>query len=96
MIEKEAFSCDKSKFVFDTNNKIADLNFRDTVYRSLLNKINLKNEHKKKLEDLGLTKSYIEDYNFKSIPTKKFTSRIISYNLSKNFDLAWNTWFFSK
>lgn len=88
LLEKEAFSCDKSEFVFDTNNKIADLNYRDTVYRSLLNTINLKNDHKKKLEDLGLTESYIEDYNFKSIPTKKFASRIISYNLSKNFDLA--------
>lgn len=88
LLEKEAFSCDKSEFVFDTNNKLADLNYRDTVYREFLDKIRLKPEHRNKLESLGLTKSYIEDYKFKSIPSEKFASLLISHNLSKKFDLA--------
>lgn len=88
LLEKEAFSMDKSQFIIDTNNKIANIEYRDMVYREFLNKLKLSAMHKKRLEHLGLCKSYINDYLFKTIPTAKFSPLIICNNLSHEFELA--------
>jgi len=88
LVSKEAFSMDKSNFTYETNNKIADLDYRNMVYKEFLNMLNLSTEHSRKLELLGLCKSYIKDYNFKSIPKSKFSELIIAHNLSKKFNLS--------
>lgn len=88
LVEKEAFSMDRSNFIINTNNELADIEYRDMVYRDFLNRLNLSTKHKRKLESLGLCKSYIKDYLFKTIPTSKFAPLIICNNLLHKFELA--------
>lgn len=88
LLEREAFSMDKSDYVPDTNNKLADLDKRNIVYTDFLNRLKLSAEHEKKLESLGLCKSYINDYKFKTIPTGFFAPLVISHYLNKQYSLA--------
>ena len=49
------------------NNPVKDEYYRDTVYRSFLEKLQLSNAHLKKLKDMKFTDEYIRDNLFKSI-----------------------------
>lgn len=96
LIQKEPFSMDKSNFIINANNELTDIEFRDMVYRDFLNRLNLSTKHKRKLESLGLCKSYIKDFLFKSIPSDKFSALIICHNLSKKYNLAGIPGFFQQ
>ena len=70
LLEREAFSVNRSKYTIDTNNQIIDIDTRDTTYKAFLEKLELSSDHKRVLLEYGFPETYLIRNNFKSIPDK--------------------------
>lgn len=88
LLDKECFSIDASNIVISPVNAIADIEIRDKVYREFLDMLSLDAKHQQYLKDIGLLNSSIKDNLYKSIPKNYIKRRLISYNLSKKFNLC--------
>ncbi len=87
LLLREFFSIDKSRIEIIHTNEIADIDYRNKVYTEFLNMLNLNIKHKKYLKGLGFTDRSIIQCNFKSIPTKSISRKIICNNLKRKYNL---------
>lgn len=93
LLEKQCFDVNRSNYTIDTNNEIADIERRDTVYRAFLNELKLSVEHRRLLLDYGFPQAYINSHNFKSVPkkpknVKETIKRKMLMHYMKNYDLS--------
>ena len=87
LISREFFSIDKSQFEIIPINEMADVEYRNKVYLEFLSMLKLDIDHKKYLQSLDFTDSSIENCNFKSIPDKIISRKIICSNLKRKYNL---------
>ena len=87
-MDRECFSIDKSKIEISPINELADVNLRDKVYREFLEMLDLDIKHRRYLENLGFLKSSIENGMYKSIQKSYVKRRLLTYKLSKKYNLA--------
>lgn len=88
LLERECFSINREHLEISPINLLADVQVRDKVYREFLNMLKLDEKHKKYLKNLGLLESSIDLQMYRSIPKKYIKRRLISYALSKKYNLA--------
>lgn len=96
LLERECFSQDKSHIEISPINLLADVEIRDAVYRKFLSMLKLNYKHRKYLTDIGFLNSAIEDNLYRSVPKDYIKRRLISYNLSKEFNLCGIPGFFQE
>lgn len=96
LLERECFSLNKSSIEISPINLIADVEIRDAVYRDFLSMLRLEPQHKRYLSRIGLLNSTIEDNLYKSIPKNYIKRRLISYSLSKKYNLCGIPGFFQE
>ena len=88
LMNREFFSIDKSKVEIIPINEIADIESRNLVYTEFLEMLRLDIKHKKKLQSLNFTNTSIQECNFKSIPKKSVTRKVICNKLKNKYNLA--------
>lgn len=88
LLDRECFSPNKSHIEISPINLLADIETRDAVYRDFLSMLKLDTSHRRYLENTGLLKSSIDDGMYKSIPKKYIKRRLVTYSLSKKYNLA--------
>lgn len=96
LLERECFSPNKSPIEISPINLLADIKLRDAIYREFLGMLKLESNHKKYLKNIGFLESSIETDLYRSVPKNYIKRRLVSYSLSRKFNLARNTWFFSR
>ena len=96
LLDRECFSDSKSHIEISPINVLADVELRDTIYRAFLNMLQLDTKHKKYLENIGYLTTTIEDNLYKSIPKNYIKRRLISYSLSKKYNLSGIPGFFQE
>lgn len=88
LLDRECFSIQKSNITISPINEIADIDKRDAVYRTFLNMLKLERIHKSVLNELGFLDSTIKEQMYRTVPKKSVHKRLISYRLSKIYDLS--------
>lgn len=92
---------DDGTFVInESNNKLADEDVLDVVYREMLSLLTLNKSHRKDLYRRGLSDEAIEKYLFKSVPGKIQGQKIAAQLINKGYSLlgvpgfytSYNTW----
>ena len=96
LLQRECFSQDKASLKIIHTNMIADVYFRDKIYRRFLGMLKLDPQHKKILKELGFLDSSIENGLYKSIPKNYIKRRLVTNALSKEFNLAGTPGFFQE
>ena len=96
LIERECFSVNRSPIEISPINLLADIKLRDAVYREFLGMLKLEGNHKRYLRNMGFLDTSIEIDLYKSIPKNYIKRRLIANCLSKKYNLARNTWIFSR
>lgn len=96
LLERECYSLDKSHIEISPINLIADIKVRDQVYREFLSMLKLEPQHKRYLKGLGLLDTSIENGLYRTVPNKYIKRRLVCSNLARRYNLARNTWFFSR
>ncbi|HCQ55034.1 MAG TPA: hypothetical protein DIU30_01635 [Clostridiales bacterium] len=87
-MDRECFSIQKSNITISPINEIADIDKRDTVYRTFLNMLKLEKSSRLALNRLGFLNSTIEEQMYRTIPNKNIHRRLIAHRLSKIYDLS--------
>lgn len=88
LLDRECFSIQKSNITISPINEIADIDKRDTVYRTFLNMLKLEKSSRLALNRLGFLNSTIEEQMYRTIPNKNIHRRLIAHRLSKIYDLS--------
>ena len=88
LLDRECFSIQKSNITISPINEIADIDKRDTVYRTFLNMLKLERSSRLALNRLGFLNSTIEEQMYRTIPNKNIHRRLIAHRLSKLYDLS--------
>lgn len=88
LLGRECFSIQKSNITISPINEIADIDKRDTVYRTFLNMLKLEKSSRLALNRLGFLNSTIEEQMYRTIPNKNIHRRLIAHRLSKIYDLS--------
>lgn len=96
LLKKECFSLDKTKVEISPINLIADVEYRDMVYRNFLEMLKLEIPHKKYLENMGFLNSSIDTGLYKSIPKNYIKRRLICNSLARKHNLEGIPGFFQE
>lgn len=88
LLEKECYSINRSNLEITPINMLSDIEMRDKIYREFLSMLKLDSKHKMYLKSLGFLNSSIENGMYKSIPKKYIKRRLVSYALSRKFNLC--------
>lgn len=96
LLERECYSPNKSKFNISPINILADIEIRDRVYRKFLSMLKLEKIHKRYLEHFGMLDSTIKESLYRSIPKSNIKRRLITYELSTDYNLARDSWILSR
>ena len=95
-MKKECFSENRTEVEISPINILADVEKRDKVYREFLSMLKLENQHKTALKKMGFLETSIEDNLYRSVPKNYIKRRLIAHNLSKKYDLSWNSGILSR
>lgn len=96
LLDREYLSQDKVDVEISPINILSDIEIRDRIYRDFLNMLRLEEQHKIYLRNMGLLESTIEDNLYRSVPQNYIKRRLIGNILSKKYNLARNSWLFSR
>lgn len=96
LIDREYFSQDKVSLEISPINILSDIEIMDRVYRDFLSMLKLEGQHKMYLKNIGFLESTIEDNLYRSVPKNYIKRRLICNSLSKKYNLARYSWFFSR
>lgn len=88
LLDRECFSVNKSNIVISPINEIADIDTRDTIYRTFLNMLKLEPQHRKYLHEQGLLNSTIDTQMYRTIPKKYIKRRLVANSLKRKFNLS--------
>ncbi len=88
LLERQCRSTEREKTEISPINLLADIEYRDAVYREFLGMLKLERQHQKYLSNMGFLSTSIEENLYRSIPKNYIKRRMICNSLSKKYELG--------
>lgn len=88
LLKRECFSQNKSPVEISPINLLADIEYRDAVYREFLGMLKLESQHRQYLRSIGFLDGSIDEGLYRSVPKNYIKRRLIGKSLSKKYNLA--------